>query len=49
MLGNVTVGKNAKIGAGAVVLIDVPDNATAVGIPAKIVRINGQKPEEETI
>lgn len=49
VLGNVTVGKNAKIGAGAVVLIDVPENATAVGIPAKIVRINGQKPEEETI
>lgn len=36
VLGPVKVGNNAKIGAGAVVMIDVPDNAIAVGIPAKI-------------
>jgi serine O-acetyltransferase len=37
VLGNITIGKNAKIGANSVVLRDVPDNATAVGIPAKII------------
>ena len=34
---------NARIAAGAVVLQDVPANATAVGVPAQIVRINGEK------
>lgn len=38
IIGRVTVGKHAKIGANAVVLDDVPAGATAVGIPAKIVR-----------
>ena len=42
VLGNITVGDNAKIGAGAVVLCDVPANSTAVGVPAKIVKINGR-------
>jgi len=37
ILGSVKVGNNAKIGANAVVLTDVPDNATAVGVPAKII------------
>ena len=36
ILGNITVGKNSKIGAGAVVNTDVPPNCTAVGVPAKI-------------
>ena len=35
ILGQVTVGKNAKIGANAVVTKDVPENAVMVGIPAK--------------
>ena len=35
VLGPVTVGKNAKIGANAVVTKDVPENAVMVGIPAK--------------
>lgn len=47
ILGPVTIGKRAKVGASAVVLIDVPDDGTAVGIPAKIVRINGKKVEKE--
>ena len=38
VLGNITVGKNAKVGANAVVLVDVPENAVAVGIPAKIIK-----------
>ncbi len=37
VLGNITVGEYAKVGANAVVLKDVPDHATAVGIPAKII------------
>ncbi len=34
ILGNITVGENAKIGAGAVVLKDVKENTTVVGVPA---------------
>lgn len=43
VLGNFTVGDGAKIAAGAVVLGPVPENATAVGIPAKVVRQDGQR------
>lgn len=46
VLGNFTVGDNAKIAAGAVVLGPVPENSTAVGIPAHIVRRCGQKTEK---
>lgn len=38
VLGNIVIGDNVKIGANAVVLQDVPDNCTAVGVPAKIIR-----------
>lgn len=37
ILGPVTIGNHAKIGANAVVLSDVPEGATAVGIPAKVI------------
>jgi len=43
ILGNIIIGKNAKIGANAVVLKDVPENATVVGVPAKIVKYNNKK------
>ena len=43
VLGGFTVGEYAKIGAGAVVLKEVPAYATVVGVPGKIVRINGEK------
>lgn len=36
VLGNIKIGNNVTIGANAVVLCDVPDNAIAVGVPAKI-------------
>ncbi len=36
IIGNISVGNNVKIGANAVVTKDVPDNATAVGIPARV-------------
>ncbi|MDE6868159.1 MAG: serine O-acetyltransferase [Clostridia bacterium] len=47
VLGRVHIGDCAKIGAGAVVLADIPPNATSVGVPARIVKINGRKPEAE--
>ena len=43
VLGPFTVGDNARVAAGAVVLSQVPPGATAVGVPARVVRINGQK------
>ena len=42
VLGPFRVGDNARIAANAVVLTEVPENATAVGIPAQIVRIAGK-------
>ena len=46
VLGPITIGNNVRIAAGAVVLTDIPDNCTAVGIPAKIVRRDGEKVQE---
>ena len=40
VLGNITIGAHSRIGAGSVVLTDVPAHATVVGVPAKVVRIN---------
>ncbi len=37
ILGNITIGKYAKIGANSVVVKEVPDNATAIGIPAHVI------------
>ena len=38
ILGNITVGRNSKIGANAVILEDVPPNCTAVGVPGRITK-----------
>ena len=43
VLGPFTVGDNARVAAGAVVLDAVPEDATAVGVPARVVRIGGKK------
>lgn len=49
VLGPVRVGARAKVAAGAVVLGDVPDDATAVGVPARIVRLAGKKVERRPL
>ncbi|WP_150285379.1 serine O-acetyltransferase [Rummeliibacillus sp. TYF-LIM-RU47] len=41
VLGSITIGENSKIGAGSVVLKEVPPNATVVGIPGKVVIQDG--------
>ena len=38
ILGGVHIGNNVKIGANAVVLSDIPDNCTAVGVPARVIK-----------
>lgn len=43
IIGPIEVGENAKVGAAAVVLADVPVDVTVVGVPAKVVRVHGQK------
>lgn len=45
ILGNVTIGENALVGAGSVVTRDVPANTIVVGNPAKVLRKN--EPEQE--
>ncbi len=40
VIGAIRLGNNVKIGANAVVIKDVPDNSTAVGVPAKVVKIH---------
>ncbi len=46
VLGPFTVGKNAKIGAGSIVLKEVPPNATVVGVPGRVVRIGGERVDD---
>lgn len=46
ILGPFKVGDNAKIAANAVVLEEVPPNATAVGVPARIVRVKGKRVQD---
>jgi serine O-acetyltransferase len=45
LLGPVTVGRNAKVGANTVVIEDVPDHTTVVGNPGHPVRVEGKKVE----
>ena len=47
VLGPITIGKGAKIGSNAVVVKDVPENATAVGIPARILEQETNKQRDE--
>lgn len=43
VLGAITIGENSKVGGGSVVLKDVPDNSTVVGVPGRVVIQNGEK------
>jgi serine O-acetyltransferase len=45
LLGPITIGHGAKIGANTVVIHDVPPNSTVVGNPGHPVRVEGRKPE----
>ena len=44
VLGDITLGEGAKVGSGSVVVESVPAGATVVGIPGRIVRVNGRRP-----
>jgi serine O-acetyltransferase len=43
ILGAITIGRNTYVGSNSVVLQDVPDNCTVVGVPGRIVRRDGKK------
>jgi serine O-acetyltransferase len=43
VLGSIIIGENSKVGGGSVVLRDVPDNSTVVGIPGRVVIQDGKK------
>lgn len=43
ILGNIVIGENSRVGAGSVVLRDVPPNSTVVGVPAHIIYQNGER------
>jgi serine O-acetyltransferase len=43
VLGNITVGRNCRIGAGSVVLRSVPEHSTVVGVPGHIIFRNGER------
>lgn len=47
VLGPITIRDHSRIAAGAVVLADIPENATAVGVPARVVRVGGEKVVEQ--
>lgn len=43
VIGDVKIGNNVIIGAGAVVVKDIPDNAIVVGVPAKVISMDGDR------
>ena len=47
VLGPITIGNNVKVAANAVVLKPIPDNCTAVGVPARVARCAGKKIVED--
>lgn len=49
VLGSFTVGANSKIGAGSVVLSEVPPNSTVVGVPGRVVKVDNQKVPREDL
>jgi serine O-acetyltransferase len=49
ILGAIVVGYNSKVAAGAVVVKSVPPNSTVVGVPGRVVLVDGRKVEEPVI
>jgi serine O-acetyltransferase len=49
ILGAIVIGRNSKVAAGAVVVKSVPPNSTVVGVPGRVVFVDGQKVEEPVI
>ena len=49
VLGDITIGDNAVVGAGAVVMKSVPPNCTVVGVPAYVVRRDGVDVREDLV
>jgi serine O-acetyltransferase len=49
VLGNITIGARSKIGAGSVVVKSVPPHSTVVGVPGRVVAIDGVSVKEEDI
>lgn len=49
ILGAIVIGSNSKVAAGAVVVKSVPANATVVGVPGRVVFVDGKKVEEPII
>ena len=49
MLGSFTIGDNSKIGAGSVVLREVPPCSTVVGVPGRVVKRGNQALPQETM
>lgn len=47
LIGNITIGRNSKVGAGSVVLESVPPNATVVGVPGRVVAV--RNPDADTV
>lgn len=49
VLGSIHIGNDSKIGAGSVVLKDVPENSTVVGIPGRVIQRKGKKVHPEVL
>lgn len=47
VLGSITIGENSKIGAGSVVLKEVPPNSTVVGVPGRVVIQDGKRIDKD--
>jgi serine O-acetyltransferase len=49
ILGGITIGDNVKIGANSVVLKNVPANSTVIGVPARVIKTQGERLPDATM
>ena len=49
ILGGITIGDNVKIGANSVVLKNVPPNSTVIGVPARVIKSQGERVPDDTM